>query len=100
MDMARKEIFFNLLNKYKTITAILNNQQDWLAFLPKKSMIQIITYYELLKNNYKTLQRQQQQQQQQRQRQNDIERIKRVNPKEAWRWRVIFVELSRYTNSL
>ena len=32
MDMARKEIFFNLLNKYKTITAILNNQQDWLAF--------------------------------------------------------------------
>ena len=55
-----KEIFFNLLNKYKTITAILNNQQDWLAFLPKKSMIQIITYYELLKNNYKTLQRQQQ----------------------------------------
>ena len=60
MDMARKRDFFNLLNKYKTITAILNNQQDWLAFLPKKSMIQIITYYELLKNNYKTLQRQQQ----------------------------------------
>ena len=74
----KKRDLFNLLNKYKTITAILNNQQDWLAFLPKKSMIQIITYYELLKNNYKTLQRQQQkQQQQQRQRQNDIERIKR-----------------------
>ena len=56
----KKRDLFNLLNKYKTITAILNNQQDWLAFLPKKSMIQIITYYELLKNNYKTLQRQQQ----------------------------------------
>ena len=79
MDMARKRDLFNLLNKYKTITAILNNQQDWLAFLPKKSMIQIITYYELLKiiiklynDNNKT---------KQRQRQNDIERIKRVNPK-------------------
>ncbi|KGU20506.1 hypothetical protein MG7_05090 [Candida albicans P34048] len=77
-----KEIFFNLLNKYKTITAILNNQQDWLAFLPKKSMIQIITYYELLKNNYKTLQRQQQkQQQQQKQRQRQRQKRYRKNKK-------------------
>ena len=64
-------------------------------------MIQIITYYELLKNNYKTLQRQQQNNNNNKDKdKNDIERIKRVNPKEAWRWRVIFVELSRYTNSL
>ena len=75
-----KEIFFNLLNKYKTITAILNNQQDWLAFLPKKSMIQIITYYELLKNNYKTLQRQQQKQRQ-RQRQKRYRKNKKGKSK-------------------
>ena len=64
-------------------------------------MIQIITYYELLKNNYKTLQRQQQNKTKtktKRYRKNKKGKSKRGMEME--RWRVIFVELSRYTNSL
>ena len=65
-------------------------------------MIQIITYYELLKNNYKTLQRQQQNNNNNKdKRQKRYRKNKRVNPKRGMKMEMEshLVELSRYTNS-
>lgn len=48
-----KEIFFNLLNKYSTISRILSNKDIWLINLPNKSMIEIIQYFKILSNKLK-----------------------------------------------